>query len=309
MCEKIDFDSEYALQHLTNERLKILFNLKYITHEFQFKGFKINGLELNDEMESLRIDGLAFDEKANAFVIIEYKNSLNEKVFEQGKNYYYNLIETFDGHFKEDSNSKDEIDTLEKKYCEQVNKNKDKLRKRYEKAFNKVLEGDDCFSNAKVLIIGPEFNNIQKISEAPNYPHEIYKVSLYKNDEINGHVLYEGVNIDFEKRINVNLGNLKLTKCTLLQDKTDEIKELYNNFELNLLNQCDDLDDLDIKYMVDFVSIKAHKKYICRVDVKKSIKIHYYIDKEEYGDETLTQGNIDDVICSIRKVYNQKVSK
>lgn len=75
MCEKIDFDSEYALQHLTNERLKILFELKYITHEFQFKGFKINGLEINDKMESLRIDGLAFDDEEKAFVIIEYKNA------------------------------------------------------------------------------------------------------------------------------------------------------------------------------------------------------------------------------------------
>ena len=306
MCEKIDFDSEYALQHLTNERLKILFELKYITHEFQFKGFKINGLEINDKMESLRIDGLAFDDEEKAFVIIEYKNSLSEKVFEQGKNYYYNLIEPFDGHFKEDSKSKDEIDKLEKKYCELVNKNRDMLKKKYEDAFNEVLEGDDCFSKAKVLIICPEFNNIQEISEAPNYPHEIYKVSLYKKDEINGYALYEGVNIDFEKRINVNLGNLKLTKCTLLQDKTDEIKELYNNFEWCLLNHCD---DLDIKYMVDFVSIKSHKKYICRVDVKNSIKIHYYIDKEEYPDETLTQDNKKDVICRIKEVYSQKVSK
>ena len=39
---------------------------------------------------------------------------MSEKVFEQGKNYYYNLIEPFDGHFKEDSKSKDEIDKLEK---------------------------------------------------------------------------------------------------------------------------------------------------------------------------------------------------
>ena len=46
----------------------------------------------------------------------------------------------------------------------------------------------------------------------------------------------------------VNLGNLKLTKCTLLYDKSDEIKELYNNFEWNLLNQ---FDDLDIKYLVE----------------------------------------------------------
>lgn len=41
MCEKIDFDSEYALQHLTNERLKILFELKYITHNSNLKVLKL----------------------------------------------------------------------------------------------------------------------------------------------------------------------------------------------------------------------------------------------------------------------------
>ena len=303
MCEKIDFDSEYALQHLTNERLKRLFDLKFITYEFQFKGFKISGLEINDKRESLRIDGLAFDEKTNSFVIIEYKNNLNQKVFEQGKNYYYNLIEPFEIECNEES-ADEEVKKKRNAYCKQLKINKRKLKEKYEEKFNETLDGEDCFSNARVMIIGPEFFDAQERSETPKYPHEIYKVSLYKCDEINGYVSYEGINIDFEKRINVNLGNLKLTKCTLLYDKSDEIKELYNNFEWNLLNQ---FDDLDIKYLVDFVSIKSHNEYICRIDVKNSIRIHYYCDKK--GDETLNQDNLEEIIGSINQVYSKKVDK
>ena len=38
---------------------------------------------------------------------------------------------------------------------------------------------------------------------------------------------YEGINVqNFDKKkLHVNLGNLKLTICTLLNDKSDEIKE------------------------------------------------------------------------------------
>ena len=69
MGEKIQFDSEFVLQHLTNDYLKVLFELEFITSEFQFKGIKINGSEFSDKIQYLRIDGLAFDPDTNEFVI------------------------------------------------------------------------------------------------------------------------------------------------------------------------------------------------------------------------------------------------
>lgn len=268
MCEKIPFDNEYTLQHLTNDYLKALFNLEFITSEFQFKGIKINGSEFNDKIQYLRIDGLAFDFKENEFVIIEYKNELNLQVLDQAKNYYYNLIEEFEGKFKEDSE-----EDLEKDYRDSLKENGKELCKMYKDKFKKDYKSEDGKLKARVMLIGPDFHeNIE--NENPGFKYEVYKATLYKSNEINGYVSYEGVSDKyFNEKLHVNLGNLKLTICTLLNDKSDEIKELYKNFENTLLNQ---LNYLDIKYLVDAVSIQAHENLICNVNVKKAIKIHFY---------------------------------
>ena len=283
MGEKIDFDSEFVLQHLTNDYLKVLFELEFITSEFQFKGIKINGSEFNDKMQYLRIDGLAFDTKTNEFVIIEYKNTLNLQVLDQAKNYYYNLIETFDGTFKEDS-EKD----LEKEYSESLQENMEELCKMYKEKFKEDYKVEDGRLKARVMLIGPDFQeNIE--NENPGFEYEVYKATLYKFNEINGYVSYEGVSDKyFNKNLHVNLGNLKLTICTLLNDKSDEIKGLYKNFENTLLNQ---LNDLDIKYLVDAVSIQAHNEYICLVNVKKSIKIYFYTKGLDEINEKLKKDN------------------
>ena len=171
MSEKIDFDSEFVLQHLTNDYLKVLFDLKFITSEFQFKGIKINGSEFNNKIQYLRIDGLAFDCKRNEFVIIEYKNELNLQVLDQAKNYYYNLIEDFNGICKEDLK-----EDLMKNYCKILQKNRKKLCKMYKDKFNKDYKSEDGKLKARVMLIGPDFQeNIEK--EIPGFKHEVYKAT------------------------------------------------------------------------------------------------------------------------------------
>jgi RecB family endonuclease NucS len=78
MTEKIPFDSEYQLHKLTQKHLKELFDLEFVASEIQKEGS--------------RMDNLAFDEKKNAFVIIEYKNELNQNVINQVKEYRETLI-------------------------------------------------------------------------------------------------------------------------------------------------------------------------------------------------------------------------
>ena len=73
MTEKIPFDSEYQLHNLTQNHLKELFDLELVASEIQ--------------KDDLRFDNLAFDEKTNTFVIIEYKNELNLNVFNQVQEY------------------------------------------------------------------------------------------------------------------------------------------------------------------------------------------------------------------------------
>ena len=107
--------------------------------------------------------------------------------------------------------------------------------------------------------------------------------------------------------------------------KSGEIIGLYNNFKNSLLNE---LNDLDLKFLVDAVSIKAHDNYICLINVKKSIKIHFYTKELEdpenktrnisdittggplsHFELTLNKDNVDYSIYLIKQVYNQKVKK
>lgn len=248
MCEKDDFDSEYALQHLTNDNLEELFGLKLVNYEYQ----------LND----LRVDGLGFDEDTKSFVIIEYKNEENDRVLKQGKGYY---------------------DNLQNNPCEYI--------KEYNDAFGTDY-GEDYFDfeKTKVMIIGPKFTpeQIEK-SKNPDYPFELYTISLYKCDEKRGCVSYKGVNIDFNKKLkNIDLDDLKLTKDTLLEDKSKEVKELYEDFERRL---TEEFKEAKIEYLVDAVSIKAHNNFICNVNVKKSIRIYFYTHKLNEINKQLDKDN------------------
>ena len=150
-------------------------------------------------------------------------------------------------------------------------------------------------------------------------------ISLFKHDEKNGCVKYEKVYCDFNKEINIDLSCLKITQKDLLRNKSEEIIELYSIFKNSLLNE---FDDLDLKYLVDAVSIKAQNEYLCIVNVKNSIKIQYYtnelkdrknktrdISKITTGgpladyELTLTSDNINYSIELIKQVYNQKVKQ
>ena len=275
MRKKIPFDSEYQLHNLTQNHLKELFDLKLVASEIQ--------------KDDLRFDNLAFDEKTNTFVIIEYKNELNLNVLNQVQEYRELLL----------SKPEEYADLLDD---------------------SKEID----FKNTRVMIIGPEFSEKQiEESENLDFPTELYVVSLFKEDDKNGCVLYEKTDGNFTKKLDINLDSIKLTQDTLLENKSEEIIELYIDFENKLL---DKFDDLDLKYLVDAVSIKSQDKYICLVTVKSSIKIIFYTKQLEdsknetrdisnitTGGEladyelTLNHENIDYAIDLIKQVYDQKV--
>ena len=169
------------------------------------------------------------------------------------------------------------------------------------------------FENNKVMIIGPEFSQSQINEAKTNF--ELWKITLFDD----GKVIYENLENNEVKSLNINLDDLKLTENTLLEDKSEEIIDLYNDFKNSLLNE---FDDLDLKFLVDAVSIKAQNEFICIVNVKNSIKIQYYTKKLEDRENktrdisnistggplsnyelTLTSENIDYAIDLIRQVY------
>ncbi len=75
---EIPFKLEKNLQKMTEDNLDEIFNLDFITSEFQLSG--------------LRIDTLGFDKETNSCVIIEYKRDKSFSVIDQGYAYLSLLL-------------------------------------------------------------------------------------------------------------------------------------------------------------------------------------------------------------------------
>lgn len=76
--EKISFKFEKDMQKLTENNLETIFNLEFISTEFQ--------------LNNLRIDTLGYDPESKAFVILEYKKERNFSVIDQGYAYLALLL-------------------------------------------------------------------------------------------------------------------------------------------------------------------------------------------------------------------------
>lgn len=261
-CKKDKFDSEYILHKLTEKFIKEknLFGLKYVGSEIQY--------------DKLRIDTLAFDEEKNTFVIIEYKNKRDTNVINQVKG-YYNLI-------KEGSNN--EVD----------------IHQELTELLDEKKEID--FDNIQAKIICTKFaEGLKEESENLEYL-DVYIISLCKCDDGEYYVTYErnsdeNMHCDSnEIRFDVDPIDLVITKEDTLKNKSDEIKTLYDCFERSFLKEYN---EENINYLVDAVSIKVNNKFICNVDIKKSIKIYFYTHKLNEINKYLDEKN-----CSKKNLRN-----
>ena len=280
MVRKIPFKKEYYIHNVTQKNLKELFDLEFVASEIQ----------LND----LRFDNLAFDEKNNSFVIIEYKNELNMNVLNQAKDYYDLLLN-----------------------------NRNEYISRYNEEFEScITEEDFDFNKTRVLIISPEFTSDQiKASETPDYPFELWKITLYDDY----HVVYENLTTNEEKQLKIDASDLKVTEESLLSDKSGEMKKLYSYLKNNLTNE---FEDIDLNFQVNQFSFRAEGKLVCVVRfLKSSFMIYFYGDGLENAKRTddisdkATGGNAtyqlkyksdedyDYFIDLFRQVHNQKVNK
>lgn len=222
------FKLEKEIQDLTEQNLKTVFGLDFVKSEFALNNF--------------RIDTLAFDKEANAFVIIEYKRNKNFSVIDQGYAYLSLML----------NNKAD--------FILEFNENLDKTLKR----------NDVDWSQSRVIFVSPAFTNYQR--EAINFkdlPIELWEVKRFENETVSFDQIQKAGTQESIKTIsktdntidNVAKEIKVYSEQEHLENVTEEIKELYEKLKSAILN-------------FDNIEVKPKKKYIAFVSGRNVIDIH-----------------------------------
>lgn len=135
------FKLEKDIQSLVEDNIEEFFDLEFVKSELTIKSF--------------RIDTLCYDKTNGSFVIIEYKNTKNYSVIDQGYTYLSLLL----------NNKSDFI--LE--YNEIKNKN--------------LKRSDIDWTQSKVIFISPHYTDYQKNSvNFKDVPFELWEIKRFEND-------------------------------------------------------------------------------------------------------------------------------
>ena len=241
------FKLEKEIQELTEQNLKTVLGLEFVKSEFALNNF--------------RIDSLAFDKEANAFVIIEYKRDKNFSVIDQGYAYLSLML----------NNKADFI--LE-----------------FNESQNTTLKRNDVdWSQSRVLFISPAFTNYQR--EAINFkdlPIELWEVKRFENNTVSFEQIQKAGAKESIKTISKTdnaidkvVKEIKVySEQEHLANVSEEIKELYEKLKNAVLN----LDNLEIKPKKKYIAFVAGTNVIDVWPQRKALKIWINMNKGELDD-------------------------
>jgi len=241
------FKLEKEIQDLTEDNLKVILGLDFVKSEFALNNF--------------RIDTLAFDKEANAFVIIEYKRDKNFSVIDQGYAYLSLML----------NNKAD--------FILEFNENLDKTLKRK----------DVDWSQSRVLFVSPAFTNYQR--EAINFkdlPIELWEVKRFENNTVSYEQIQKAGAQESIKTIsksdqtidNVAKEIKVYSEQEHLENVNDEIIELYEKFKSAIQN----LDNLEIKPKKKYIAFVSGRNVIDILPQKKALKMWINMSKGELDD-------------------------
>ena len=271
MAKKIPFENELILHLLTQKHLKELFDLECVASEIQ--------------LHKLRLDNLAFDEKNNSFVIIEYKNRFNANVLKQAQDYHDLLLN-----------------------------NKDFFLKRLKSPKNV------CFEKTRVMIIGPKFSD-EQIEKAKS-KFELWHVSLNDDCCVEYKNLHTGktkklkVSKDELKLTEVDLLKNKTNEiCSLYHALRNRVKNEFSDVECKIL-----VDEISFKTNnmiicnVRFLkkSFNAYfyaEKLFDRENRLRDISDISTAGKANFEFKISSENDLDYFIELFKQTYKQKVSK
>ena len=216
--EKV-FKLEREIQQVFEDNLDTVMGLTLVRSEFTIK--------------NKRIDTLAYDKQAKAFIIIEYKRDKNVSVVDQGFTYLSLMLE----------NKADFI----VEYNEQLKQN--------------LQRTDVDWTQTRVAFVSPSFTENQIL--ATNFKDiaiELWEVKRYQNNTIVINEVKKSRSAESIKPITQQNKELKrvtdeivvYTEDDLLAKGSDETRELYDKFRTAILNLSDDIEVIPKKLYMAF---------------------------------------------------------
>jgi predicted transport protein len=229
--KELAFKLERDLQKVFESNLFDLTQLTLVKSEFMIKNY--------------RIDTLAFDEEAKAFVVIEYKRSNSNSVVDQGIA-YLNLMLDYKAEF-----------IIE-----------------YNERFNKsLLRSEVDWSQTKVIFVSPGFTVNQK--QATNFKDlaiELWEVKQFEGEILTVNPIKKSKTAPSIKQLQ-GAEDTELKKVVNeikvyaeedhLQGKSEEVKELYEAFKDAILNLANDTDIKPKKQEIGFTRNRKIFTDIC----------------------------------------------
>lgn len=244
------FKLEKEIQSLFEENLETISNLKFVKSEFAIKDY--------------RIDTLAYDTEANAFVIIEYKRERNFSVIDQGIT-YLNLMLEYQANFIVEYNES----------CQE-----------------NLKRNQIDWSQSKIIFVSSAFTDYQK--QSTNFKDlaiELWEIRRFENDLVSINPIKKSKSAPSIKKVQQSKDSTlaKVTKELVvydedfhLKDRSDDILELYESFKNAILILSPDLEISPKKF---YLAFKQNKNNIVSIRLQnKSLKIWINAKK----------GNLDD---------------
>jgi predicted transport protein len=232
------FKLEREIQELFEANLAEVMGLKFVRSEFSIK--------------NKRIDTLAYDEQAKAFVIIEYKRDKNVSVVDQGFTYLGLMLE-----------------------------NKADFVLEHQGQLNSTLKTADVdWSQTRVAFVSPSFTDNQV--QATNFKDiaiELWEVKRYTNGTVSITPIKKSKSATSIKPLTQQNKELKAiadeikvyTEDDHRSNTSEEIYELYEQFRDAILNLPS---DIDIKPQKHYVAFKKDGNVACLEMQKKKMKIY-----------------------------------
>jgi len=231
------FKLEKDIQNIFEQNLSTIMGFELIKSEFSIK--------------NKRIDTLAYDVQAFAFIIIEYKRDKNISVIDQGFTYLSLMLE-----------------------------NKADFMIEYNESLKRNLKREDVdWSQTRVAFVSPSFTENQ--IQATNFKDiaiDLWEIKQYENETISINPIKKSVSAESIKPLAQKTPSFKIVTTEIkvyteqdhIEKASDLIAELYEKFKKAILNITD---GIEIKPQKFYVAFKKGKNLTDIAILKKSLKL------------------------------------